>query len=686
MFRFSTNGAALDDLLQHEWLTTNGVGGFASSTLACMNTRKYHGLLVASMSPPARRMVLLSRVEETIALDGWTVPLASNEYPGAIDPQGHRMLAAFRGNPYPSWAYQAQGWTVEKGLRLLAGRNTVLISYALLSGDKPVTLELRPMMALRPIHELMYQWNGRLLTQTLPGNQSHRVPPTTRTPEVFFAHDGEFKGQPYWYLNTIYRREQERGYAGLEDLWSPGVVRWTLTPGQTVFFACSTDPINLPETIKTAGEQVTSTHFTMPAPAGSAHEDLDALRRAAKHLLIIPPTDAATDRPPVAADFPWSAPNLRDTMIAFPGLLLVTGKFNEARTVLRWMAGKLDGGVMPSELPESGAPPVYQGADTSLWFINAVQQYLRWSNDEPFVHRYLFESMIQVVQNYRHGTGLGISTDTDGLLQSRQAGLGTSWMDAKHLERVVTPRGGRPVELNALWYNALQIVADLSDRFGQGTFAKELHALAAQMRKAFNDRFWNAAQQCLFDVVDDHGNDASIRPNQLFSMSLAYSVLTPDRAAAVLAAVKLHLLTPMGLRTLSPHDPSYQGRCVGNVVSRDRASHNGSVYPWLLGAYVSAMLRVGGRGEDVRAEARTLLEPCLHYLKHQGAGQIPELFDGEAPHRPGGSIASARSAGELLRAYVEEILDQAPVIKSGSGLPVAEIILPARPMPSQPNP
>jgi predicted glycogen debranching enzyme len=251
MFRFSSQGASLDDLLQREWLCTNGVGGFASSTLACMNTRKYHGLLVAAMAPPVRRMVLLSRVEEVVTMDGWSTSLACNEYPGTVHPEGYRMLAAFRADPYPSWAYQADGWTIEKGLRLIEGENTVLLTYTMLGGSKPVTLEVRPLLAMRPIHELMYQWNGRLVTEH-KSKRHYRVAPTMRTPEVFFAHDGAYTDQAYWYLNTIYRREQDRGYSGLEDLWSPGAVKWTIGPGQTAHFVCSAEPIDLERVLRKA--------------------------------------------------------------------------------------------------------------------------------------------------------------------------------------------------------------------------------------------------------------------------------------------------------------------------------------------------------------------------------------------------------------------------------------------------
>ncbi|MGH7215401.1 MAG: glycogen debranching enzyme N-terminal domain-containing protein, partial [Tepidisphaeraceae bacterium] len=256
MAPFSPAGKSLDELASREWLATNGIGGFASSSVPLLNTRKYHGLLVAAMLPPVRRMVLLARMEETVSVDGWAAKLDVNEYPGTVFPQGHQLLAAFSHEPFPRWAYQGHGWTIEKGLRLLRGENTVLITYTLLHGDKPVTLELRPLFALRGIHELSYQWNGRLDTETR-SKRHHRIPPTSRTPEVFFAHDdGTFQNQGYWYLNAIHRREQERGYGGLEDLWSPGAVRATLSPGGCVRFVCSAEPIDMTRVLRDADREL----------------------------------------------------------------------------------------------------------------------------------------------------------------------------------------------------------------------------------------------------------------------------------------------------------------------------------------------------------------------------------------------------------------------------------------------
>ncbi len=651
MGRLDLSSVGLDELLKREWLATMGNGAFASSTICGMNTRKYHGLLVAAMSPPVRRMVLLSRVEETIHCENASYDLACNEYPGAIHPQGYRYLRAFSREPFPRWAYQHDGWTIEKQLRPLPGRNTVVLSYTLLGGKADVEMELRPLFALRGMHELMYQWNG-LLEAREAGLRQHCVPATSRSPEVFFAYDGAFSSQPSWYLNTIYRREQERGYAGLEDLWMPGVIRWKMSPGQSVYFACSSEPMDLGQVMSDSERLYeASVPIISPPEADAAFSEL---LRAADQFVV----RGRDGMPTVMTGYPWSAPSGRDAMICMPGLMLVRGRLEEARDLLAGFAAAAKDGLMPSEMAEDGSGFGYTAADTSLWFINAVGQYLRYHGDEDFVRRELMGVIERIIERYRGGTGLGIVADEEGLLGTRAAGIATTWMNAKIGEWVITPRQGRPVSVNALWYNGLRVAADLEGRFGRLARADELLGYAKRVRESFNRRFWNEGAGCCYDVVEDRGNDSSVRPNQLLAMSLPYPVLATERHGAVLAKVKGELLTPMGVRTLSPMEGAYQGMYGGPPVSRDRAYHQGSAFVWLLGPLVTAHVRMHGRGETSLNEARGMLEGCLGYLEEHG--QLCELFDGSEPQRPGGEIASARSVAEVLRCYAEDILGAFP--------------------------
>jgi len=662
-----------DTLIAREWLITNGIGGYASSSIPGLNTRRYHGLLVAAMAPPVRRHVLLSRVEETVVWNSGHADLACNEYPGAIFPRGDHLLRAFSNEPHPRWAYQSGNWTLEKQVRLLRGENTVVLTYTLLGAERPVDLEVRPLFALRPIHELTYQGNGRLAAQKRsPGH--YQVAPTSRSPEVFFASSGEFRDAPCWYLNTIYRRERERGYSGLEDLWSPGVLHLKLVPGEAAHLVCSADPIVLAETITKINAQ---TAAPMPGILGSDHRAgapspdpaFDALRRAADYFPVsLPPRAGEEPVPACVAGYHWFAPSARATLIAFSGLYLVTRRFAEARNLLLEISSHLKNGLLPTDFSEDGDEPLYHGADVSLWFVAAVFEYLRYSADEETVRRPLFDVVLGIVDAYRRGTDLGIRMDSDGLLASGLPGIPTTWMDAKAGDWVVTPRAGRSVEINALWHNALCIAADFAERFGKQPLAIELTNLAQSVQRAFNLRFWNELAGCCFDVVGDQVPDASIRPNQVLAMSLAFPVLQPERWERVLELVRRDLLTPFGLRTLSPRDANYIGRYKGAVVARDRAYHNGTVFPWLLGPYVSAVLRLTGRGDDARKHASALLQPCLDRLRGEGLGLINELFDGDGPHSPGGTIACPMATGELLRCYAEDILDRAPAAPPNSSL------------------
>ncbi|MGD0462758.1 MAG: amylo-alpha-1,6-glucosidase [Tepidisphaeraceae bacterium] len=668
---------SFDGLIEREWLATNGIGGYACSTLCGLNTRKYHGLLVAAMAPPVRRMVLLSHVEETVWTSRGEFALSCNEYPGTIFPRGFQHLRAFNVDPFPRWAYQGDGFTIEKSLHLLQGQNTVCLSYSLLTGEKSVTLEIKALLAMRGIHELMYQWNSRLGPE-VKAQGVVRIPASTRTPEVFLAGDGEFRADPRWYLNTIYRREDERGYSGLEDLWKPGSFRWTLVPGQTVHLACSTEPVE-PEKICAELERAREDFDRQTAIVRSGAEDqLETLLKAATAFVVSSPAEPAAERPvQVISQYPWSAPNGHTALAGFGGLFLVTGRVNEGRSLLLSLAGQIRDGLVPTDFPESGEAPRYNGADTSLWFIKAVGEYAQFSDDEPAL-RTLFAAVEKIIKAYREGTGLGIFCDGDGLVGSRAPGTATSWMDAKVGDWVVTPRSGRTVELNALWFNALRTGSALATRLGKIAPAHEWEALAQKVQASFNRRFWNPKLNCCYDVVEDAALDASIRPNQILAISLPYPVLSPDRCKHVVQLVLDELLTPMGVRSLSRGDPAYVGHYVGNVVSRDRAQHQGTVYPWLLGPLAIAYLRTFGRSDDSISKISQWLEPCLKYLSSDGLGQLCEFCDGDAPHTARGAIASALSVAEVLRCYSQEILGIAaarprnrPISHSNPGKPVA---------------
>lgn len=644
------------ELLDQEWLATNGIGGYASSTVPGLNTRKYHGLLVAAMSPPLQRMVILSRVEETVRTNGHEDSLACCEYPGVIYPLGHQRLRGFSNEPFPRWAFQGNGWTIQKSLELLNGENTVCLTYTLLTAHDPVELSLRPLLALRGIHELMYQWNGRLFAENrAKSNHLLHVPPTSRTPEVFFAHDGEFESRPDWYLATIYRREKERGYAGLEDLWTPGIVRWQLKPGQSVHFVCSLDPIDLETVLSRAREQSSA---AITGVANASDEIVASLSRAAAQFVVHgKASDTTKSIVAVNTQYPWSAPSLRQALIAFTGLFLIPQRFAEAKSFLRSVLGLLQRNQLPSELSEDATAPTFRGTDVALWLFPAMHDYLRYTGDQAFARETL-DTLLAIIEAYRGGRVSNVQIGADGLLSNLLPG-GT-WMDARVDQWVITPRTGATVELNALWYNALAVASDWCGKFDRPEISAQLLGEMTRVRNAFNDKFWNERGGCCFDAIDDGKPDDALRPNQIFAASLPYAVLAPERHATMLQTIQQSLLTPFGLRTLAPHDADYRGKYAGDVVARDQAYHQGTVYPWLLGPYIRAFVRTAKGSPQARASARELVQRCVETMHTSGLGQMPELFDGDAPHRAGGAIASARSVAELLRCYVEDILATPP--------------------------
>jgi glycogen debranching enzyme len=409
---------------------------------------------------------------------------------------------------------------------------------------------------------------------------------------------------------------------------------------------------------------------TQVVDAGLSDLRLNALIRAAGEFITVNPITADTARSEadseadksansqaihVIPQFPWSAPNTRAALAGFTGMFLSTGNHDAGRAFLRYLAGYLHEGLIPSEFPEAGGKPLYLAADVSLWFINAVWEYFECTGDLQTTGT-LLSCVEAIISAYRRGTELGIVCDADGLIASRAPMLATSWMDARVGDWVVTPRGGRPVELNALWYNAVRIASELCRKFERRFAADEMEQVAARISESFNRHFWNANLKCCFDVVDDHGSDPTIRPNQIFSLSLPHPVLAKEYWQPMLKTVFAELLTPMGLRTLSPHDPAYQGKYAGNVVSRERAQHQGSVYVWLLGPLARAYIRAFGSNDDSIARIAGWIAGPIGYAEGNGLGQICELFDGNAPHAHGGAVASALAVCEILRCHSELVL------------------------------
>ncbi len=637
----------LESASRKEWLETNGLGGFASSTIIGMNTRRYHALLVASTGPPVRRIVLLSKLEETVVIDGRRHDLSVNSYPGTVHPRGYSFQTGFELDPLPTFHYEVEGIPIRKTIFMAHGENTTVVSYRFPgSRGRRISLELRPLVAFRDYHALALA-NDRIAATVAHHDGWISIEPYPGLPALCFCFPpGELIEESDWYYSFEYERERERGLDWREDLFHPFTLRFEVGSEEIALIASTSRPDG-----RTAGE-FRAAELLRREGLDRGWESADPFVRdllRATDAFLIKRCDGASS---VIAGYPWFSDWGRDTMISIPGLTLVPKRFEEARSILLGYAALCDRGILPNYFPDAGNRPEYNTADATLWFVYAVQEYSRAAGDYDFAALRLYPTLIEILEHHLNGTRYGIHADTDGLLAWAEPGMALTWMDARVGDWVVTPRQGKPVEIQALWYNALRFLGDISQRAGDSATFRRCGRVADKARHSFARLFWNHANDCLHDCVTPDGPDPSIRPNQLLALSLPYALLSRERGKQVLATVHRELWTPFGLRTLAPSDSRYRGTCEGNVLERDSSYHQGTVWPWLLGPYLSARLRVYGSSEETRSIARENMRALRSHLMDAGVGTISEIFDGDAPHRPRGCIAQAWSVAETLRMAV----------------------------------
>jgi predicted glycogen debranching enzyme len=641
----------LDAALRREWLETNGLGGFASSTIIGLNTRRYHGLLVAATKPPVGRVVMLSKLEETLFIESQPFDLSANCYPGVVHPQGFRYLKQFRLDPYPVFTYEIEGIEIEKSVFMIHGENSTAVNYEVKKNNHPeriknLRLELRPLIAFRDYHSTTHE-NGSINREIEQRTGLATVTPYQGLPPLHLAHNAlELRKTGDWYRNFEYDVERERGLDFAEDLFNPCLLRFDLRLRRQASVIASTEPHDVAQVPEYRQAEITRRRIvTVSSPIASVL-DHDAfaqdLANAADQYIV-----SRGDQKTVIAGYHWFSDWGRDTMIALPGLTLPTGKHEIARSLLRTFAKHVDQGMLPNRFPDAGETPEYNTVDATLWFFEAARAYLAYTGDLEFVRNELYPVFADVIAWHVRGTRYGIRVDSSGLLSSGEPGVQLTWMDAKVGDWVVTPRRGKPVEIQALWYNALCIMEDLARKFADEPGQKRYRNMATVASWTFNRLYWN----------ENIGAppDPSIRPNQIFAVSLTHSMLSPERAKCVVQKVQEHLLTPYGLRSLAPTDPQYRGRYTGRPTERDGAYHQGTVWPWLLGHFITAYIKVNGGSETARRQAGEWLVPLREHLTEGGLAHISEIFDGDAPQLPRGCIAQAWSVAEILRAYIEDV-------------------------------
>lgn len=643
-----------------EWLETDGLGGFASGTVSGIRTRRYHGLLIAATTPPAGRTMLVNGVEAWIETAAGRVTLFPQRFaPGVLHPQRCAEIISFTTEPWPRWTWRlGDGSRLEHELFVPHGAAQCAMLWRLRSASGPVTLHVRPLISGRDYHALHHENPGLRFDAEVKG-ECVRWRPYGVHPPIEAVSSGAYRHEPVWYRQFLYEQEQRRGFDCVEDLASPGVISFDLVRREAalIFRACEVEAVQGEESSRSAVEVLRGL---------AAVERLRRSRFAA-------PLDRAADaylaqrgsRRTIIAGYPWFADWGRDTFIAMRGLCIASGRLEEAESILLGWAETVSRGMLPNRFPDSSSssaagPPEFNSVDASLWYVIAVHEFFETAQRADLVLNeraiaILRRAVCEIVTGYAGGTRYGIRADDDGLLAAGERGEQLTWMDARVGDREITPRIGKPVEVQALWINALWIAGGFDGRW---------KALCARARAAFARRFWNDERGCLYDVVDvDHAAgavDASVRPNQIFAVGgLPLQVIEGERARAIVSRVERDLLTPLGLRSLAPHEAAYTGRYEGGPHERDAAYHQGTVWPWLLGPFVEAWVRMHGDDDAARRRARQrFLEPLMAHLNTAGLGHISEIADAEPPHEPRGCPFQAWSLGELLRLQRSVLADQ----------------------------
>jgi predicted glycogen debranching enzyme len=632
----------IDD--QTEWLETDGRGGFASGTTSGIRTRRYHALLLTATTPPTGRMLLVNGCEVVVETSRGSYALSAQRYaPGVIYPDGASRIASFTAEPWPTWEFSLEdGTRVRHELFVEREGGACWMAWTLLSGAETARLQVRPLVSGRDYHGLHHE-NAAFRFDVEQCGASLTIFPYDGVPPVTIASDGDYAHEAQWYRQFLYGAERERGLDDTEDLASPGTFSWWLSPrGQrrAVFMLRSRPTCAL----TTGGDVAAAFDAARSAELARRARFATPLDRAADAYLV----QRGSGRTLVAG-YPWFTDWGRDTFIALRGLCLTTGRFDDARDILLEWAGAVSQGMLPNRFPDRGEQPEFNSVDASLWYVVAVGELLQLAPAavlDAGHRRTLLEAVKTIVDGYASGTRFGIRMDTDGLIAAGVHGQQLTWMDARVGDREITPRIGKPVEIQALWYNAVGVAASVDGRW---------RGLMPRIREAFIDRFWNEDAGTIADVVDvDHvpgTADHTLRPNQIFAVGgLPLALLCGRKARRLVDTVQAELWTPFGLRSLAPSDPAYVGRYTGGAAARDAAYHQGTVWPWLMGAFVEAWVRVRGNTASARALAhKRFLEPLSAQLRVAGLSHVSEITDAEAPFSPRGCPFQAWSLGEFLR-------------------------------------
>jgi predicted glycogen debranching enzyme len=666
--------------LGKEWLVTNGLGGYASSTVLGLNTRKYHGLLVVALNPPINRWVLLSKIDETLQIGKEHYSLGTNEFKDVIYPEGYNYLSEFVIDPFPTFKYNIQGISFHKTVFMPYLKNATVVMYEVLnSTNKEVTVNLSPLINSRHMYtttdKTKIDWNFSCKSY---GKSTVIEPSDSLSSIIMFSSKyGTFVDQSWWVEKIFFRVDSLRGESDTDDCFRPGFFRFSINPLEKRKF----------HFLAVAGKNKIEAQNTFSS-LKNRMEDVDLLyieeleRR--KNLLeqfqkhnceirvknwlkwLVQAVDsfivsrASIQKKSVIAGYHWFDDWGRDSLISLPGLTLVTGRFKDAKEILLTFEHYCSKGIIPNRFSDkAGDVPLYNTVDATLWFFNAILQYLKYTGDFVFIKDKLWNTLNKIIDYHIQGTIFGIHMDKDGLIAH---GPQLTWMDATTFDNFVTPRNGKAVEIQALWYNALKIMELLSRHFKQAEKTIQFQNMAQKTKQSFIKKFWDPRNEYLFDVINNNEYDSTLRPNQLISISLDFPLVNIQKSKKIVEIIWKHLWGTYGLKTLPESDLKYIGTYLGNWEHRDKAYHNGSVWPWLLGPFITAFLKTKSHEKYWRNFAfKNFLEPLFQTQLYQaGLGTISELYDGSKPNIPRGCISQAWSIAEPLRVYIEDIMLNKP--------------------------
>jgi len=667
-----------DDAITREWIITNGLGGYASSTALGINTRKYHGLLIAAFNPPINRWITLTKLDETLQIGNKNYNLATNEFKDTFHPKGYVFLSEFSVSPFPTFIYTFQGVTLQKTVFMVNQKNATVVIYNVSNNtDQKVSVFVSPFVNSRHIYNITdkdkINWN---LVQT--HEDVVKIQPESLDSSLILScGNGFFVKEPWWVEKLFYRVDFSRAESSLEDNYRPGYFRFTAEPNETrqfhILAVAAKTEAGAQNLFSSFGKQTSELSLMLQEELARHEELLEKFQKQNSSLefkdylkWLVQAADsfiverASTGTKSVIAGYPWFDDWGRDALISLPGLTLVTGRFDEAKEILLTFAHYCQNGIVPNRFSDkAGDIPLYNTVDASLWFFNAVLQYLKYTADFDFVQKNLWQTLTSIVKKHVEGTIYGIHTDKDGLLAH---GPQLTWMDVATFDGFITPRNGKAVEIQALWYNALKIMQLLSSRFEHEQEQRTYSQMARKARLSFAEKFWNQTSGYLFDVINEERSDSTLRPNQLIAVSLDFPVLKPEKRSRVVDVAWKRLWGKYGLKSLPSTNSNYHGTYLGDWSHRDNAYHNGTVWTWLSGPFITAFTKTRGYEAPWRRFAqKNFLEPLFNeHIYQAGLGTISEIFDGDAPHRPRGCISQAWSVAEPLRAYVEDIMYKRP--------------------------